>query len=71
MIYLCKLNIILNSFLVIVIKNLISGNNLFKILTLRINEKVLPFLWSLKRLPLVLVYKTDIFISLRKRSETK
>ena len=39
-------NIILNNILNIIITNLISGNSLFKILILGINEKVLPFLWS-------------------------
>ena len=35
----------------IINKNLISRNSLFKILILRINEKVSLFLWSLKWLP--------------------
>ena len=37
-------NIILNNVLAMIIKILISGNSLFKILILGINEKVLPFL---------------------------
>ena len=37
-------NIIVNNIVIIVIKHLISGNSLFKILTLGISEKVLTFL---------------------------
>ena len=46
-------NMNLNNILAIIIKNLISGNILFEILILGINEKVLPFLWSLKRASLI------------------
>ena len=55
-------NIILNNLLDIIIKNLMSGNSLYKILILGINEKVLPFLWSLKSISIEKTHHSQKYI---------
>ena len=50
-----RVNIILSNSLTIIIKNLISGNSLFKILILGITGKVLPLFRRLKNGIIILV----------------
>ena len=54
-------NVILNNIVAIIIKNLISGYSLSKILILRINEKLSPFLWSFKRVNLIFGLQDQYF----------